>query len=146
MSVKSFLLDEVALIVDGQRITGFGEGDAIQIERDSDDWVDEVGADGEVIRGRTYDRRGKITIMVQYGAEANEQLATILSGDQRDGSGVVPVFVTDLSGTTEASSGSCWIMKPPKITMGQNASSHEWVLRAANLFMKHGTLPLDGAF
>lgn len=131
-------LDDWILVLGGQRITGFGDGDAIKITMLSDAWTDKAGADGEVMRSKTNDRRATLEVAVTQGSLAMAQLNALFAADEMTGAGSFALLLVDKRGTSRFSAADCWIVKSPDRTIGKEAADVTWMLRAGHLVATHG--------
>src|SRR4030067_2805459 len=88
---------DVTVIVAVKIISGFAQ-DMISIERESNQVEDEVGADGDVARRVTNDRRGTITITLLQTSRSNLFLSTLAVADELSGRCGYPGGITDQRG------------------------------------------------
>lgn len=71
---NSWDLKEVYLVVGGERIGGFGDDDAIQIEPNADAVTMTTGADGETVGSRTNDRSHVVTLSLMQTSQGYRDL------------------------------------------------------------------------
>lgn len=140
MSVNTY--DPGRVLVDflGQRITGFADGTFVMVERITDVFTSVAGADGEVGRVRSRDKRGKITITLAQFSDSNPILSAALAADELLGTGVGPVFIKDLEGNSIAQASNAWIVKPASMEFGKDMADREWVLECDDLTIFVGNL------
>jgi hypothetical protein len=135
-ALKVYSADEVTLTFCGRALdSGFDDGEFVSIEMQSNDFVSKAGADGEVTRSKTNDRRAKITIKVMQTSKANNILTGIRTLDLgRPGGAGVGVFeLRDNSGGLVAHADKAWIAKAPKVARGREAGATEWELECARM-------------
>lgn len=128
--------DNVSIMVCGIPIEGgFADGTFIEIEQDSDDFVDVVGTDGAVTRSKTNDRRATITITLMQSSESNALLSALNNIDRKakNGAGVGPCLITDNQGTSLYAGEKSWIAKPPTAGFDKTAGPRAWKIRVASL-------------
>lgn len=133
-AVKTYDADQVQLSVAGFAIeAGFADGEFLRIEQEADDFTDIAGTDGEVARSKTNDRRATITILLLQTSVSNQALSALSNLDRLtpNGAGIAP-FRAVIGDSTYVAS-SCWVMKPPDISMDREATTREWTLRVADL-------------
>lgn len=133
MSVKANDPNNVAIIVGGIPIQGFGAGDFLDIDQGDDTFTDTTGADGETIRSKQAPKpMVTITINLMESSASNTYLSSLheLDRAQPNGAGIVPFLYKDGSGTSLFVSDKCWVSKPPKITKGKEGKERSWTLRA----------------
>lgn len=134
--LKIYDANEVTVIVAGIPIdSGFGDGEFLRIEQDSDDFTDVVGTDGEVTRSKTNDRRATVTLILMQSSSGNAVLSALNLLDKKagGGAGVGPFLVRDKQGTSLYSASKSWIAKPPDVSFGREAGPREWKIRLADL-------------
>jgi hypothetical protein len=128
--------NEVSIVVCGIPITGgFAEDTFIEISQDSNDFDDVVGADGDVTRSKTNDRRATITLTLMQSSEANALLSALSNIDrkQSNGAGVGPLMIKDNQGTALFAGEKSWIAKPPDAAFAKKAGPRAWTIRVADL-------------
>lgn len=119
---------------------GWAQDDFITVEQDSDDYVDEVGVDGDVVVSKTNDLRATITLKLLQVARANSLLSALrLVGlGAPNGAGMGVFQLRDGNGTLLHFAEKCWIAKPPTIIYGKAAKGWEWKLRCGRLLRNDG--------
>jgi hypothetical protein len=127
--------DQISISYGGADIHGFAPDSVIEIEQESNDFEDEVGADGEVSRSKTNDRRATIRIYLMATSDSNDLLSAISNADRKapNGAGIAPLYVRDRSGRAVYSAAECWVRKPPQVSFKRSAQERVWELRCANL-------------
>lgn len=127
----TFDLDQLRLIILGIPIDGgYGEGECVQIEYDDADFTVKKGADGNVVRSKTYNSLAKITLTLMQTAEWNPLLSAIRLMDikGKNGAGIGPCTIKDSGGASLYFAPKCWIEGPPKATFGREATHRDWVI------------------
>ncbi len=137
MSVQTYDPKEIIVTVGGQIISGFSE-DVVTVTRVEDAVIDEVGADGEVIRILSNDRRGTVTISLLPTSASNLVLSVIANADELGGGNVVPLLVKDNRGNDLHVGAEAWIVKQPDAIYNKSNQPREWELRVADLRMVVG--------
>lgn len=138
MAVKTYDPKKVILTVGGAPISGYADGTFIKASRLNDTFTSVAGADGEVSRSKSNDKRGEIVITLIQTSLANDILSGIAQIDERTGLGVVPVILKDLSGLTTLFTGSAWVKKPADFERGKEIANTEWTLECADLDIFNG--------
>ncbi len=111
-------------------IQGFAEGaDCINIEVETDQFLDMAGAKGDVVRTQTNDNRCTITLKLLQVSESNKDLNNIYIADKETGLGVFPFIYQDKELKETYLVNNAWITKAPVITRGQTPNPMVWVLR-----------------
>lgn len=125
---------DVTVIVSGKIISGFGQ-DMITIEREANQVEDEVGADGDVARRVTNDRRGTIRLTLLQTSRSNLFLSTLAVSDELSGSVVFPVMIKDQRGNDLHIASTAWIRKMPGAAYRAGVEMRVWEIRTNVLNM-----------
>jgi len=138
--MKVYDASEVTVSLGGVPLSGYADGDFCRIEEDADRFSDQVGADGEVVRSKSNDRRATVTIILQQSSDSNDVLSGIytLDANSPNGLGVGALLIRDRNGRSIYTAGQAWIAKRPSVTFGKESGTREWKIRCAKL------LPFDG--
>lgn len=133
MAVKTYNPKKVSILVGGVPITGFAKGTFVKVTRDEDTWTKYVGADGTVTRGKNNNLGGMIEITLAGSSPSNDMLSALHIADEASDTGVVPVLVKDLSGTTLHESSAAWVKKPADWEGAKDVTERAWGLDCADL-------------
>lgn len=127
---------DVTVIVAGNIIEGFAQ-EQIVVERESNQVEDEIGADGDVARRITNDRRGTITITLLQTSRSNLFLSGLAVADELSGSVLFPVIVKDQRGNDLHVAPNAWVQKMPRTSYRAGVESREWKIRTnyLNIFV-----------
>jgi len=120
----------------GQPIdSGLASGTFLSIEPASKDWETKVGADGEVVRYKTNDKRAIIKLTLMQTSSGNDILSQLREADlaSSNGAGIGAFVARDLSGRTVARASACWVKGAPTVERGLEAGEVEWELECAAL-------------
>lgn len=117
---------------------GYADGEAITIERDSDEESAVAGVDGDVVRVRNASRLARVTIRLQGGALANQLLRSLraLANPLIPSADQGAFILRDLSTGVEVSSPTAWISKEPLPGLAADAPVHEWEITCSYLTTK----------
>lgn len=133
-ALKTYSADEVSLSLAGYQIdSGFADGEFVSVEPAADDFTDKAGADGEVARAKTNDRRATAKVKVLQTSQANDLLSQLRTLDINapNGAGVGVFLLRDRSGGLLVRAEKAWIQKPPTVSRGREIAEYEWTLRLA---------------
>lgn len=133
MAVRTYDPKATIIIVGGFPISGFADGTFVKVTRSSDAFAKSVGADGDTTRIKSNDLSGEIIITLSQTSQGNDILSALAVRDELTNTGVVPVSVKDLLGTSTFVSASCWVRKQADAENGKEAATREWVLDVADL-------------
>lgn len=131
MSVFTYDPKLITVVIGGVPMSGFTDGTFLEIDRDEPTWTKIVGADGYVTRGKTNNFSGTLTLTLKQSSPSNDVLSGFLSVDEATNTGVFPVLVKDLSGTSIYFSGSCWVTQYANSTFGKDINDRSWILSLA---------------
>lgn len=141
---STYDINDYDLIVAKNRISGFGEGSAIEIEYDTEAFTDRVGVDGEVVRSRQHDRRATATVTLVQSSASNEFLDVLLQNSRISGNGA-GIFSFSLRHRTSGEShmsAQAWIMSEPSHTIAGESADVEWQIRlAVSTSQRKGLIP-----
>ena len=136
MSTKVYNADEVTISISGVLIdAGFGDGEFLRIEQDSDDFLDVVGTNGEVAVSKSNDRRATATLTLMQTSDANDLLSALsnLARNSPGLAGAGAFYVRDRQGRSIYEADSCWVAKAPDPGFDRSATSREWKIRIGSL-------------
>jgi hypothetical protein len=133
MAVKTYDPKKVVVSVGGVPISGYADGTFVNISRQNDAFTSVAGADGEVSRAKSNDKRGEMTLTLLQTSLSNDVLSGIAQLDEKSNLGVVPVIVKDISGLSTYFAGSAWIKKMPDSGFGKEIENREWVFELAEM-------------
>jgi len=133
MAVKTYDPKQVQLIIGLVPISGFADGEFINIERDEDTFTKISGADGEVSRAKSNNKMGELSVILLQTSASNDILSAFMLADELANSGVIPIFIKDSLGLTTLFAAEGWVKKPPAITFDKEIGEREWVFDLANV-------------
>lgn len=128
--------DQVSCVMAGLPIEGgYAEDSGIEIEPMSPDFNTVVGADGDVTRSKTNDRRATVRITLMQTSESNALLSTLNNIDKNapNGAGVGPMLIKDNQGTSLYAGEKSWIAKPPTVAFTKKGEARVWEFEVAHL-------------
>jgi hypothetical protein len=129
---------KIVCVFAGILIKGYADGTFLQAERDEDAFSLVIGAGGEGTRVRNRNRAGKVTFTLKASDPTNDALTAVQKADELLGTGVAPLLVKDLGGTTLISSANSFIAKPPAVEFGKELGTREWVIVCEALDIQAG--------
>lgn len=132
MPVETYNPKDIDVIVGGKIISGFADN-KVRVFREADAWEDEAGADGEVVRFATNDKRGEIEITLLQTSASNLYLSGLAKVDELSGAGTIPVIVKDSRGSDIYAAPTAWIKQIPEGKYGKGLNPRVWRIRTDNL-------------
>lgn len=120
---------KVSVIVDGVYITGFMDGEVIQVEKNEDDVIPHVGADGNVTYAESADQTGTITLTLKQTSASLPFLQQL-----RKSKKIFPIQIVDNNTNAYRTGGSeARILKMPDRTWGNEVQGVEIQIHVADL-------------
>ncbi|QLB23320.1 phage structural protein [Phocoenobacter skyensis] len=133
MGLKTYDPSKVIITFGAHSVKGYADGTFVNVEQMSDGVSSEAGADGEVARAMSTDKRMKVTLTLQQTSESNAVLSDAYDRDQiSGGSYIMPISITDKRGKSLFASAQAWIVKKPNSEFGKELSTREWEIHTAN--------------
>lgn len=136
MSVKFYDPAKITISVCNRPITGgFATDEKVKVAFDGPHFDDDAGVDGEVVRSKTHDRRGTVTISLMQTSDANDILSGLLAADYLvpGGAGVGAFMLKDLEGRTIIKAAAAWVKGLPESAFAKKAGVRAWEIRLANV-------------
>jgi len=127
--VKNYNPGKYILIAGSIPIKGFANGTFISIASISDAVTSQAGADGEIARAISADKRKRITITLQHTSDSNSVLNGFASADSASGAGIMfPLYAQDLLGSDKFAVAQAWVQKKPDREFGTDIGNRVWVI------------------
>ena len=133
--MKTYDPAQFALIVGGVPMSGYADGEFINVSRAEDSFTAVSGADGLVSRSKSNDKRGVVVITLQQTSGSNDVLFAFLEADELTNVGVLPIIIKDNSGRTVCAAGHAWVRKPADVVGSKEIENREWTIDCADLIM-----------
>lgn len=131
MTVKTYDPKQVQISIGGNIISGFADGEFINVERDENMFTKVSGADGEVSRAKSNNKMGTMTLTLMGTSASNDILSAFAIADELTNSGVVPIFIKDSLGTSILFAAEGWVRKMPAYTASKEITDRAWVFDLA---------------
>jgi len=130
--VKTYNPSRVVVVMNGFSISGFADGTFVNITMQNDGITSQVGADGEIARAISTDRRCTVTITLQQTSPANDFLSGMFSMDVLTCGGLLgPLLIQDLCGETIFQASKAWVVKPADVEFGKEIMTRDWQIETA---------------
>lgn len=123
----------IIIIFGGFTLTGFQDGTFITVDRNEDAFSLQVGADGFDTRNKSNNRSGTVTFTPAQTSPSNDILSAIARQDELSNSGVYPLLIKEVDGTSLFSAEAAWIKKLPTSEFANEAGGREWVIETGQL-------------
>ena len=133
-SLGTFDFKKLSVIFGVTQLSGFADGDAVDLEEDADAFNSMSGADGFVDRVKNNANFLKITFRLRQTSPTNQLLSALHNAD-RVGGITLPLLIKDRSGTTLVTAAQAWIVKFPKAAYGNQVQTREWMIRTGSQYI-----------
>lgn len=141
MTVQTYDPKEISVSVNGLLITGFAE-EFLRAERENAQIDDLSGAQGDVTRVHTNDKRGTVIITLLSTSPSNLVLSDLVNSDGIDGAqSIFSLLVKDNRGDDKIQAEDAWVTQPAAIVYNKGVEGREWTIRAAKLEITPGGIP-----
>ncbi|WP_025692627.1 phage structural protein [Paenibacillus zanthoxyli] len=128
--VKTYDAKDIAVIVGGVYLTGFGE-DLVTVAKDEENWSVSVGAQGDVVRSKVNNPLGTITVTLQISSPQCSFLDKLANGGT-----LVPVSVVYNGTPKETNTATqAFLKKPADREYGSEAGEREYEFQCLDLAM-----------
>ena len=131
----TYSLKHVNCLMAKAKIEGFGDTDAIRVERLEGKWESTEGADGRSSRAYISSNAGRVTITLAQTSDSNATLSGLLSTDTATLKGQFPMYIHDSLGGSTYSASDCWVEGPPSVVLNKGIESYEWSIYCSDLAM-----------
>lgn len=104
---------------------------SIEITPEGPAFLDDIGADGSVVRYATNERRATANVTLKGHSDEHAKLSALHAADvsATNGLGVVPFLFVDGNGSTIVSTDKAWIMGMPAKTFAASPGDVTWAIR-----------------
>lgn len=130
-NIGTFDFRKLNVIFGVAQITGYAEGDAVEISEANDAFNSVSGADGGVDRVKNNANFLNITLRIRQTSATNQVLSGLHSADRIAGV-TLPILIKDRSGYTLIAAKNAWIVKYADVAFGTEAKSREWTIRTGS--------------
>lgn len=128
MGATTYDFKKVTVIVDGNIITGFMDGESISTEANTEEVTMHVGADGSVTFSESNDQTGKITLTLKQTSASATVLDKLLKNKK--------MFATQIVDSNnkkfKAGGNECRIQQKPNRTWGNEVTGLEYTILVAD--------------
>lgn len=130
---KTYNPKRVIVTYRGALITGFADGSFVSVERATDSFSTQAGADGEVARVASADKSGTVRITLLQTSASNDFLSASLREDELTNQGGGPLMIKDANGRTLVVAADAWIQRAPNIEFAKEGTAREWTFGCAKI-------------
>ena len=126
--IKTYNSRQVMMALGTHTVSGYAEDSFVTIEQKGDGVTSKTGCDGEVSRAIDPNEQYTVKISVQQQSPTNKYLQKMYEKDKKDGNGLFPVLIKDLSGGVKFSATDAWVTKQPSRVWGKDTNNREWTI------------------
>lgn len=123
---------KVTISLGNHIVTGFADDSFVSIDPNGDGVTKKVGCDGEIVRSISPDDTYIVKLSVLQTSPTNAWLQRMFAADVENGTGMFPILVKDLSGSTVFKAAQAWPAKPASRGFGKESSNREWELHTGS--------------
>lgn len=123
---------KVTISLGNHIVTGFADDSFVSIDPNGDGVTKKVGCDGEIVRSVSPDDTYIVKLSVLQTSPTNAWLQRMFAADVENGTGMFPILVKDLSGSTVFKAAQAWPAKPASRGFGTESSNREWELHTGS--------------
>lgn len=135
LAVRTFDPKSIIITIGGVPMSGFADGTFLEITTDTQQFTKVIGADGYATRVKSNNYGGILTLTLSQTSPSNDILSALLNLDRFTNSGVVPILIKDLLGTSMFFSATGWIQQFPDFTFSNEIAERAWVFDLADVEM-----------
>jgi hypothetical protein len=143
-SIGNYDPKKVVLTFGGFAFSGYVKGSFIEVApNDADGFKKQVGADGEISRSQSNDNTHQVTVTLMQNSASNTYLSGIRNSDKLAGKSILPLAITDLSGSFIGFWPQAWIRGDPTWGFGDEVTDRQWIIDTGQIATdeKSGLLP-----
>jgi hypothetical protein len=133
-TIGTFDFKKLNVIFGVAKLTGFADGDAVEVAEENPAFNSMSGADGYVDRIKNNANFLTITIRLRQTSPTNDILSALHAADRVSGT-PLPLLIKDRSGNTLVTAAQAWIEKFPTAAFGNEAKTREWVIKTGSQYV-----------
>lgn len=109
-------------------VSGYAEDSFVVIDSISGGITSKSGCDGETVRSVDPNERFTVKLTLLANSPTHKFLLNKYARDKKDGNGMFPVLINDITGNEKFSAAQAWVTKLPSKTNGKESQNKEWTL------------------
>lgn len=119
---------KVKIALGSHVVTGYAEDSFVVVDPINNGVTSKAGCDGEIVRSVDPNERFTIKLALLASSQTHKFLLNKYQKDKKDGSGMFPILINDLTGREKFSAQKAWVTKIPSKTNGKESQNKEWTL------------------
>lgn len=125
-TVRTYDPKKVIITFGSVMFSGFASGSFIKLTQNGDSFEKIKGADGGIDRVNKNARDYSVSVTLKRTSQTNDLLSAISIADKAANSGILPLAIKDLNGTSLFFAESAWIKKDPDAEESDSMPNREW--------------------
>lgn len=125
-NVRTYDPKKVIITFGSILFSGFADGSVVTITRSGNLFDKRKGADGSVDRINMNSNDFEVQVNLMQTSVTNDLLSAVAAADLLANTGINPLTVKDLSGTTLFFAAQAWIQKDPDDEFGDSLGTRQW--------------------
>lgn len=126
--IMTYNSSKVKIALGTHSVTGYAEDSFVVIEPIDGSVTSKAGCDGEIVRSVDPNERFTVKLTLLASSPTHKFLMNMYKKDKKDGTGIFPILVNDLTGKEKFSANKAWVTKLPSKTNGKESQNKEWAL------------------
>lgn len=126
--VTTYNCSKVKIALGAHSVTGYAEDSFVVIEPIDGGVTSKAGCDGEIVRSVDPNERFTVKLTLLASSPTHRYLLNRYNQDKKDGTGIFPILINDLTGEEKFSASKAWVQKIPSTTKGKDSQNKEWVI------------------
>lgn len=119
-------------------VTGTAEGSFVKAARNKPSFALKTGSDGAAVRSKSRDKSGTVEVTLMQTSPSNDYFAAVAAADELFDTGIMPLVIKDLNGTTLITAAEAWLQKPADTDFATAAGDRAWSFDVGRLLMFPG--------
>lgn len=126
--IMTYNSSKVKIALGSHAVTGYAEDSFVVIEPIDGGVTSKAGCDGEIVRSVDPNERFTVKLTLLASSPTHKFLLNKYKQDKKDGTGLFPILVNDLTGKEKFSANKAWVTKIPSNTKGKESKNKEWTI------------------
>ena len=126
--IMTYNSSKVKIALGSHSVTGYAEDSFVVIEPIDSGVTSKAGCDGEIVRSVDPNERFTVKLTLLASSQTHKFLMNKYNQDKKNGTGIFPILVNDLTGEEKFSASKAWVAKIPSKTNGMQSQNKEWTL------------------
>lgn len=133
-NISTYNASMVKIALGTHAVTGYAEDSFVVIEPIDSGVTSKAGCDGEIVRSVDPNERFTVKLTLLANSPTHKFLMNKYGQDKKDGSGMFPILINDITGAEKFSAAKAWVTKIPSKTNGKESQNKEWTLETGQAF------------